>query len=238
MNILQFILNFSRRGFNDDDFILGDHNIETYNYIRQYPDWPNKIIFISGPEGSGKQHISDFWRKSSKATNIEFFNETEKKLNLLLESNNCFIIENINIYFTRKFLLRNLDNHDFDCFEKTIFAVIDHVINENKFLLITSEIAPNNLNIKLADLKSRILSVATLRVNLPNEHALKTFLVREFSNRQLKINNDICEYILKHSNRSFKELEVLVNKLDTLSLYQKRNITKPFIKEVMENESG
>ncbi len=238
MNILQNILNFSRRDFNDDEFILGNHNIETYNYIRQYPDWPNKIMFISGPNGSGKRHIGNFWQRNSSATKIEFFNETEKKLNLLLESNNCFIIENINRYFTRKFLLRNLDKHDFNCFEKTIFAVIDHVINENKFLLITSTNAPNDLNIKLADLKSRILSVATLRLSLPNENALKTFLIREFSNRQLKINNDICEYILKHSNRSFNDLEILVNKLDTLSLYQKRNITKPFIKEVMENESG
>ena len=238
MNILQYILNFSRRGFNDDDFILGDHNIETYNFIRQYPDWPNKIIFISGPDGSGKIIFAIFGKKSSKATKIEFFNETEKKLNLILESNNCFIIENLNIYFTRKFLLRNLDNHDFDCFEKTIFAVIDHVINENKFLLITSEIAPSDLNIKLADLNQEFCLWQRFELIYLMNMLLKTFLIREFSNRQLKINNDICEYILKHSNRSFKDLEILVNKLDTLSLYQKRNITKPFIKEVMENEKG
>jgi chromosomal replication initiation ATPase DnaA len=238
MSLLQYILNFSRRGLNEDDFILGDHNIDTYNYVRQFPDWPNKIIFISGPEGSGKKHISEYWNKSSEATKIELFNETEKKLNQLLESNNCFILENIDIYFTRKFILRNLDNHDFKCFEKTIFSILDHVINENKYLFITSKEAPNELNIKLADLKSRILSVASLKVTLPNENALKTFLIREFSNRQLKINNDICEYILKHSKRSFDDLEALVNKIDTLSLHKKRNITKPFIKEVLENDPG
>ncbi|MBT4989072.1 MAG: hypothetical protein HOM96_00820 [Rickettsiales bacterium] len=236
MKLLQYILNFGRRNAISDEFILGNHNIETYNYISQYPNWPNKIIFICGPDGSGKNHICDYWQKLSNASYIELFNGNEKNLNSILENNDCFIIENLETYFSRKFILRNMDNHDFNCFEQTIFSILDHIINENKYLLISSQLQQKDLNIKLADLNSRMMSLAKLKVAVPDEHALKTFLIREFSARQLKINNDLCDYILKRSVRSFDELTELVNKLDMLSLYKKRNITKPFIKEVMDNE--
>ncbi|MBT4922596.1 MAG: hypothetical protein HON23_06265 [Rickettsiales bacterium] len=238
MKLLQYFLNFNRKNSFSDEFILGNHNIDAYNYLRLYPNWPNKILFINGPEGAGKSYICDYWKKLANASYINLFTETEKGLNTILENNDCFIIENIDIYFSRKFILRNLDNHDFQCFEKVIFKIMDHVITENKFLLISSHLLPKDMNIELSDLLSRLMSIATIKTHIPDEQTLKTFLIREFSTCQLKINNDLCDYILKKSVRSFDELHALVSKIDTLSMHNKRNITKPFIKEVMENEIG
>ena len=173
MSFFQYILNINKKQQLASDFILGNHNIETYNYIRQFSNWSNKIIFLNGPDGSGKNHICKFWQSFSNAVKIELFNDNEKNLNQILESNNCFIIENLEIYFSRKYILRNLDNHDFECLQKTIFSILDHVINENKFLLISSEITAVDMNITLADLKSRLMSFATLKLKTPDDQALK-----------------------------------------------------------------
>ena len=45
--------------------------------------------------------------------------------------------------------------------------------------------------------------------------------------------NDVFEFILRRVERSYKAIYDIVNKLDVLSLEQKRQLTIPLVKEIL-----
>ena len=63
---------------------------------------------------------------------------------------------------------------------------------------------------------------------------LLNILTKQFVDKQFVINSyEIFQYIIKHSNRSYLNMINIVNKLDTLSLEKKRQLTIPLIKEIL-----
>ena len=63
---------------------------------------------------------------------------------------------------------------------------------------------------------------------------LLNILTKLFIEKQFIINSDeIFSYILNRANRSYEDMFEIVNKLDTLSLEKKRQLTIPLIKEIL-----
>ena len=63
---------------------------------------------------------------------------------------------------------------------------------------------------------------------------LLNILTKLFIEKQFIINShEIFNYILKRANRSYEDMFRIVNKLDTLSLEKKRQLTIPLIKEIL-----
>ena len=38
--------------------------------IDSWPDWPNRIMLLVGPEGSGKSHLAAIWAEQAGARSI------------------------------------------------------------------------------------------------------------------------------------------------------------------------
>ena len=38
--------------------------------IESWPDWPNRIMLLVGPEGSGKSHLAAIWAEQAGARSI------------------------------------------------------------------------------------------------------------------------------------------------------------------------
>src|SRR6201993_3665847 len=50
-----------------DDFLEGPANEAGLSLIDSWPDWPNRIMLLVGPEGSGKSHLASIWAELSGA---------------------------------------------------------------------------------------------------------------------------------------------------------------------------
>ena len=50
-----------------EDFLEGPSNEKALALIERWPDWPNRLIALIGPEGSGKSHLAAIWAASSGA---------------------------------------------------------------------------------------------------------------------------------------------------------------------------
>src|SRR6195256_4845004 len=50
-----------------DDFLEGPANSAGLALIDSWPDWPNRIMLLVGPEGSGKSHLAAIWAEQSGA---------------------------------------------------------------------------------------------------------------------------------------------------------------------------
>ena len=44
-----------------DNFLEGPANAEALGLIDCWPDWPNRVMLLVGPEGSGKSHLAAIW---------------------------------------------------------------------------------------------------------------------------------------------------------------------------------
>ena len=101
-------------------------------------------------------------------------------------------------------------------------------------LLITGQSIPK---FTIKDLASRIAASNTLFINKPDDFMIKALLTKHFSEKQLDVDSEIIEYICSRVERSFEGVYRLVNKIDNISLREKRNITIPFIKNVLQDSS-
>lgn len=85
----------------------------------------------------------------------------------------------------------------------------------------------------MEDLKSRVLSSSSFMIDIPDEVALNTYLVKSFSESQLRISAEVTQYISKHISKSYKEVDIIANEIDNFSLEQKRNVTIPLVRDVL-----
>ena len=44
--------------FGREDFLVSPSNERAYALIERWPDWPDRVLHLSGPKGSGKSHLA------------------------------------------------------------------------------------------------------------------------------------------------------------------------------------
>ncbi|HEY0911285.1 MAG TPA: chromosomal replication initiator DnaA, partial [Bradyrhizobium sp.] len=53
-----------------DNFLEGPANAAALALIDSWPDWPNRVMLLVGPEGSGKSHLAAIWAEQAGARSI------------------------------------------------------------------------------------------------------------------------------------------------------------------------
>ena len=205
-NIFKF--NFKSKK-NNLDFYINNTNELAYKGIINKN---NKYIFLKGPKKSGKSYLANLWKKTYKA--IIFDNN----FNYIIKNNKNILIENIN----------NKLN------QEKLFHILNHCNSNKLSILVTSNVDIDTINFTLKDLISRLKIFTFLEIKQPDDDMLINLLTKYFTERQFIINSkDIFQYIVKHTDRTYENMYNLVNKLDTLSIEKKRQLTIPLIKEIL-----
>ena len=53
--------------FAREDFLEGPSNAAALALIDDWPDWPNRVMTLTGPHGSGKSHLAAIWAEETGA---------------------------------------------------------------------------------------------------------------------------------------------------------------------------
>ena len=53
--------------FAREDFLAGPSNAAALALVERWPDWPNRVMALVGPEGSGKSHLAAIWAEAAGA---------------------------------------------------------------------------------------------------------------------------------------------------------------------------
>lgn len=204
----QLNLGFSKNeDFSKQSFFVSDSNKDALSWIDKWPEWPAHSIIIYGPESSGKTHLATIWKEKSGA---EFFDSKGT-------NNKNIVIENIETITD----------------EKELFHIFNSVKEAGKFLLLTSSRNPKEIQFKLKDLESRIRSIPAIQIKLPGDDLLKSVLVKQLSDRQLKVDKEVVNYVLSRTERSYSSIKNFIEEVDRFSLEEKRNITIPLVKNIL-----
>jgi len=214
----QLLLNFNfSKNYKKDDFFVSKSNFFAFNLIDTWPKWEKNIINICGEKYSGKTHLSQIFLNKNKGKIIE-----SKK----------FIFntaENLRIY--QNIILEDF-NDDID--EESIFSLINFVDQNNKYLVINSLNPINEMNFNLKDLKSRAKNSLVAKIENPDDQLIKVLLAKNFSDRQIKIDNKLIEFAVKRITRSYGKIFEFIYKIDEMSLKMKKSIDLKTVKKVLK----
>ena len=225
---IQLSLNLKKKKiYEKDDFLVSNSNKEAYKLINSWPEWRSRKIIIFGDSGTGKTHLSKIWQNKTSAIILNLNKLKKIKFESFFQKKNIFIIENISSFFDK------INKKEKNNLEKKLLHFYNLIEEKKGYLLLTSLIAPKLWKISLPDLKSRILSSIAVKIKKPNDELLSSVLVKLFVDKQILIDKKIIKFIVYRSERSFANLENIVNKIDKQSLITKKKININFVKKLI-----
>ena len=215
LNQLLFELDH-KKNFNEHDFYVSKSNFYAYNVIDKWPKWEKKILNIFGEKFSGKTHLANIFKSKTNALLInasKIDEEIIKKIKLF---------ENIIIDDFEK-------NYD----EKLIYSIFNLADQDNKYMLINSLIPINEIEFKLPDMISRSKNCLSAKIESPDDDLIFAIILKNSSDRQIKIEKKIIEFIINRIDRSYSKIYEFIYKIDELSLKKKKPINLKTIKEIL-----
>jgi hypothetical protein len=206
-----------KNDYNRLDYILSDSNKEAYNYIvnsDQY--WGinpyNQFLMILGPKCSGKTYLAKIWADLVGA-------DTINDLSILPELIKKPII---------------IDDIDQIIEENKFFHFFNEQLKYKNKILLTCD--SNFISFKLLDLDSRIKSINRVYIREPDEEYLKMIITKLFSDRSIKITNEILNYLIYRLPRNYEYIYHFIKKTDDEALVSKRDITIPLLSKILDQK--
>jgi len=214
----QLILKFpEHRAYKKEDFYVSPSNEQAFDFISSWPKWIKRIVNIFGPSGSGKSHLASILKSKTKCLEI-----LPKDLN-----------ENIISTFKTKEVLI-IENFNEKISEQLLFSLWNTALQDNKYFLINSIKPINSYKFKLPDLVSRIKSSLSIGIKLPSDDLISAIIAKNFSDKQIIVEEKHIEYIIKRIDRSYEKISQFILTLDRYSLKRGSPFGLKMIKEVLK----
>ena len=202
----QLLLDFDyKTNFNEHDFYLSKSNSNAFNLVNRWPDWDKKILNICGEKFSGKSHLANIFKLKSNAFLVKG-NEIDNSIFKSIELHESIIIDDFE-----------------ECNEEEIlYSIFNLIDQDNKYLLINSLKPINKIKFKLPDLASRSKNCLYAVIENPDDELLFAIILKNFSDRQIKIEKKIIKFIISIIDRSYRKIDEFIYKVDELSLKKKK----------------
>jgi len=200
-----------------DDFLEGEANAEALGLIDGWPDWPNRVMLLVGPEGAGKSHLASVWAEEAGARSTMGHALTAATVPGALA--------------TGAVVVEDLAPGSFD--ERALFHLLNLAREDEAYVLITARIAPVAMEIALRDLRSRLRAVPVVQLKAPDDNLFKALIVKLCADRQLSIDENVVTYIASRIERSFAAARRTVELLDSEALRLGRPVTRMLAAELL-----
>tara|TARA_Y100000590_G_scaffold189780_1_gene216164 strand:- start:1261 stop:1929 length:669 start_codon:yes stop_codon:yes gene_type:complete len=205
-----------KKNFNEYDYYISKSNYFAFNIIDKWPKWEKRILNITGEKFSGKTHLANIFKSKTKALLINADKIDEKIFNKIK-------------------LFESIIIDDFEKFndERLIYSIFNLIEQDNKYLLINSLKPINEIYFELQDLVSRSKNCLIAKIDKPDDDLIFAIILKNFSDRQIKVEKKIVEFIINRIDRSYRKIYEFIYKIDELSLKKKKPINFKTIKEIL-----
>jgi chromosomal replication initiation ATPase DnaA len=216
MSQLTFKFPFKTNYF-EEDFYVSTNNFNAYKLIESWPKWSSRYINIYGPPGCGKTHLANIFKKKINSFFVKASELNDNSLPLI-KLKECLII----------------DDYKNNIEEKLFYSTLNQSHQCNQYVIINSLRSIRSSNVQLKDLMSRFNNFIDIGIELPTDDLIRVILTKNFSDKQVKVESKILEYILKNIHRSYEDIFDLIDKVDSLSLSTGKSININLIKKVLK----
>lgn len=214
-----------REDFNFDNFISSENQL----IIQSLKSLSEPFVFLWGDTGTGKTHLLQaICREQAQLGKTASFLPLKE------------------LQPSSPQILNGMSDVDLICiddielvdgkveWEEALFNLFNLVKQANGRLIVSSHTPPQQSNIQLNDLKSRLNSGLGLNLTpLSDESTIKAMQARA-QKLGLELNNDTSNYMLTRFPRDLSTLWRLLDQLDQASLAAQRKLTIPFVKTILQ----
>lgn len=209
-----------RAALGAEDFLVAPPNAAAVAWLDRWPDWPGAGLALHGPQGCGKSHLLRVWQARSGARVLRCSDVSSMDLIAFAEAPQPVA----------------LDDCDGALSEQELLHLHNLIADAGRHILMAGREPPSRWPVRLPDLRSRLSAVTAVAIAPPDDALLAAILVKLFSDRQLRIERAVIDYLLARMERSFGAAERLVGRLDALGLALGRPITVALARRAVEEE--
>jgi len=226
MSSPQLVLDFEHRpALESEDFLVTPCNQEAVAWIDEWPHWSSPAFVIHGPSGCGKSHLAQVFLARTSGVRISPLQLLEKDSPALLGGAAACLLDDMDVAFAPG---------NKGALEEALLHLYNTLKEQGSTMMITAKSPPSRWGVSLADLSSRLKTATLAEISAPDDVLLAAVLVKQFSDRQLRIDRDVVAFVQTRIERSFRALGQLVAAADKLALAEKRRITIPLMRRVLE----
>jgi chromosomal replication initiation ATPase DnaA len=202
-----------------DNFLEGPANAAGLALVDSWPDWPNRIMLLVGPEGSGKSHLAAIWAEEAGARSTSAHALAAAAVPGALA--------------TGALVVEDLKSSDFD--ERALFHLINLAREDEAFVLITARLPPSAFEVELRDLRSRLRAVPVVSLLPPDDQLFRALIVKFCADRQLAVDESVVSYLTTRIERSYAAVRQAVELLDVEALRLGRPVTRALAADLLRN---
>ena len=211
------------------DFLPAPCNCAALDAVLRWPDWPAPVLVLSGPPASGKTHLARIWAERADALVLCRADLADPGRALrraaAAEAVAC-LVDDADAVATD------------DDGEALLFHLHNAVVGRGGSLLLTAALPPAAWPLRLPDLRSRLRAAWPVRIEPPDDTLLAALLVKQFADRQLRVEPAVIGYLVPRLERSFAATREVVDAVDRAALREQRPVTLPLVRSILRDAEG
>jgi chromosomal replication initiation ATPase DnaA len=200
-----------------DNFLEGPANAAGLALVESWPDWPNRVMLLVGPEGSGKSHLAAIWAEQAGARSTSAHALTPAEVPGELA--------------TGALVVEDLRSAEFD--ERALFHLLNLAREDAASVLITARAPAASLEIELRDLRSRLRAIPTVTLLPPDDQLFRSLIIKFCADRQMSVDETVVSFLVTRIERSFVAARQAVEHLDSEALRLGRPVTRALAAELL-----
>lgn len=198
-------------------FLKAPSNADALAMVERWPDWPDRILTLIGPAGSGKSHLLAIFAERSAA--------------LVVDPARLPLLDELGDVAPGAITLDDLDRVTD---ETALFHLLNFAVEHRVFVLMSAHRPPTAASVRLPDLLSRLRRAPVVEIGAPDDELMRAVLEKLFLDRQLVVEAPALAYAALRLERSLDAARGFVAALDRAALAQRRPITRALAAEVIE----
>lgn len=119
--------------------------------------------------------------------------------------------------------------------EEAVFHLFNRLVARGSSLVVSANCSPRNIQIKLADLQSRLSLSLVYQLKPLNDEQKLQVLQSRAQDRGINLELSLAKFLLRRCPRNMAEIFNLLDRLDQESLARQRRLTIPFAKTVLQD---
>lgn len=210
--------------FSFDSFVPCEGNAAALRFARRIvdPDDPEKLLYLHGPAGSGRTHLL----KSIASDSIPYVSLRESpgsdQLLSLFSGAAGLVVDDLH------------EMPENERLQASLWQLFNEFHTSGRIIAMAGLYPPRDLSTIDEHLSSRLLWGLVARLDTSDDHSRSMIIKKVAEDRQIRVPDDVIDYILSTASREVGDLIVCFNQLYRFSMAEKRRITLPLAREVHE----
>lgn len=210
----------TRPALGREDFLVAPSNADALAMIEAWAAWPNAKLVLSAPPGAGKTHLAHVWARAAGAA---------------IQPARDLPAADIPALAAAPVAVENADAIAGDRqAEDALFHLHNVCGAQGTPLMLTARSAPSRWGLALPDLASRLEATMLVTIAPPDDTLLAGMLFKHFADRQLDVGDSVIRYLVARMERSAAAAGAVAAALDSLSLTEKRPVTRRLAARVLD----